>query len=66
MQKKILFLMIVLFSTISFADNKLKSKIRSAGKEYLSSHFLNGVYMFGDDKSILLQGAKGVYSLEPK
>ena len=62
----ILFLALVLNSNLSFADNDLRNKVSQASKDYLSSRFMNGTYMFCDDDGVIEQGAKGLYSFEPQ
>jgi len=62
----ILFLALVLSSSLSFADNDLRNKVSQASKDYLSSRFMNGTYMFCDDDGVIEQGAKGWHSFETK
>ncbi len=62
----ILFLALVLNSSLSFADKDLRNKVNHASKDYLSSRFMNGTYMFCDDDGVIEQGAKGLYSFETK
>jgi len=61
-----LFLALVLNSSLSFADNDLRNKVSQASKDYLSSRFMNGTYMFCDDDGVIEQGAKGLHSFEPQ
>ena len=62
----ILFLALILNSSLSFADNDLRNKVSQASKDYLSSRFMNGTYMFCDDDGVIEQGAKGLHSFEPQ
>ena len=62
----ILFLALVLNSSLSFADKDLRNKVSQASKDYLSSRFMNGTYMFCDDDGVIEQGAKGLHSFETK
>ncbi len=62
----VLFLALVLNSSLSFADKDLRNKVSQASKDYLSSRFMNGTYMFCDDDGVIEQGAKGLHSFETK
>lgn len=59
-----LLLFVNLYAFIATAQVELKDKVSSATQEYLSSRFMNGVYLFCDDSNIIDQGAKGLYSKE--
>jgi D-alanyl-D-alanine carboxypeptidase len=62
----LLILSVILNSTLSYAGSDLKGKIGAASSEYLSSHFMNGVYMFCDADGVIDKGAKGIHSLAGK
>ena len=55
----ILFLALLFNSSFSFADNDLRNKVSQASKDYLSSRFMNGTYMFCDDDGIYRARSKG-------
>lgn len=57
---------IILNTTLAFANNDLSKKVSSASEDYISSHFMNGVYMFCDDKGVLHEGANGFGSIKNK
>ncbi|PCJ22928.1 MAG: penicillin-binding protein [Rickettsiales bacterium] len=61
-----LFIAIILNVSLSYADSVLRKNVNDATSEYLSTHFMNGVYMFCDENGLITQGAKGFYSLENK
>lgn len=62
----LLILSVILNSTLSYAGSDLKGKIGADSSEYLSSHFMNGVYMFCDADGVIDKGAKGIHSLAGK
>jgi D-alanyl-D-alanine carboxypeptidase len=62
----LLFFSIIFNITLSYADGELNKKVGAASAEYLSSHFMNGVYMFCDADGVIDKGAKGFYSTTTK
>lgn len=63
-KKYLLLLVLTLNATISCADSTIKVNVKKAVNDYVSSHFINGVYMFADDGGMITQGAKGMCSVE--
>lgn len=64
MKKYYLLLLTICFQiSVAFANHPLKSKIKEATTDYISSRFLNAVFMFSDEHNTLEIGAKGIHSI---
>ncbi len=66
MKKYLLILALIISATTSFAGISDRNLVKKAVNEYVSSHFMNGVYKFADDKGTIIDGASGFYSQELK
>jgi len=69
MKKYYLLILAVIFNaSISLAgcedsSDSNREKIKAASSEYLAKRFMNGSYMFVDDKGVIEKGAKGIHSM---
>lgn len=62
----LLILAVILNSSLVFANSDVRGKVKTASSDYLSKRFMNGSYMFVDEKGIIEKGAKGIYSIVSK
>ncbi len=50
----------------AFGNQGLKDDINRFAQEYLDSRFISCTYLFTEGNDIILQGAKGVFSMDPR